>query len=360
MMAPSPLTTAALRDRIARFPRTSLALLPTPIHRLARISQRLNGAEIWIKRDDLTGLAGGGNKTRKLEFLVGEALREGADTLVSVGAIQSNHVRQTAAAAACSGLSCELLLRRWVPNHDVFYERAGNVLLSRLLGAELHIDSTPASVGDETGLDELVADLRRRGRNPYKIPGGASDHPLGGLGYALCAAELVEQAAEHGVDFDTIVVCTGSGSTTAGLLAGLHALGSEIDVLGVDESGDPAEGGDLVFRLANGTLQQLEIEQPLPRSKVTVLEGFSGGGYGIPDERTWAAIHFAATTEGLLLDPVYEGKSMAALIDLCETGRLTPESRVLFLYLGGAQALHAYAGDLAPQGDLLGGEPADR
>src|SRR4051794_7103632 len=209
-------------DALQQHPRARLALLPTPVHRLERLSERLGGPEIWIKRDDLTGLAGGGNKTRKLEFLVGDALGCGADTLVTVGAIQSNHTRQTAAAAARAGLGCVLLHNGWAPDAGPFYRRTGNVLLSEILGAEFVFDGAQRGVGDAGDLDALVQRLADDGRRPYLIPGGASDHPLGGLGYAACAAEIAAQTGE--LAFDYIVHCTGSGGTQAGLLAGLATV----------------------------------------------------------------------------------------------------------------------------------------
>ena len=342
------MTADDVRARVERFPRASLALLPTPLHRLPRLAERLGGPELWVKRDDLTGLAGGGNKTRKLEFLVGEALAEGADTLVSVGAVQSNHVRQVAAAAARTGLACSALYRNWVPKDDPFYERSGNALLTRLLGAEVRFDPTPARIGDDTGLDELVDDLRRRGRRPYKIPGGASDHRLGGLGYVLCALELIDQCAEQEITVDTLVQCTGSGSTMAGLLAGFHAVGSEVRVIGIDDTGDADASRDLVHRLTNETLQLLGVSEPLPRDRVEILGDFADGGYGICGDATTAAIRLAAETEGLLVDPVYEGKSMAGLIELAQSGRLAADSRVLYLHMGGTPALHAYSAELWP------------
>jgi 1-aminocyclopropane-1-carboxylate deaminase len=301
-----------------------------------------------VKRDDLTGLAGGGNKTRKLEFLVADAIAEDADTLVSVGAIQSNHARQTAAAAARTGLACELLLRSWVPKHGSFYERTGNALLNQLLGATAHVDPAPSGVGDDAGLDQLVDDIRRRGGRVYKIPPGASDHRLGGLGYVLCAIELLEQLADRTIEVDTIIHCTGSGSTMAGLLAGLHALGSEIQVIGIDDTGDAGASTDLVLRLANETLDLLEIDEPLPESKVEILGDYAAFGYGIPDAETIAAIRLAAQTEALLTDPVYEGKSMAGLIDLVASGRLPADSRVVYLHMGGTPAINGYSTELWP------------
>lgn len=323
-----------------------LACLPTPLHPLWRLSEHLSGPEIWCKRDDLTGNGGGGNKTRKLEFFVGDAIEERADTLVTVGAIQSNHVRQTAAAAVRAGMSSVLLLRGFVPRSDDFYERAGNVLLSRLLGAEIHVDRTPSHIGDEAGVEALLDELTRQGRTPYRIPLGASDHRIGGLGYVKCALELVDQWEQLGITFDAIVHCTGSGSTMAGLLAGFHALGVDLDVIGIHDDGDAEEGAELVHRLANTTLRELGVDEPLPRSRVEVWGDFAAGGYGIPGDDTYAAIRLAAESEGLFVDPVYEGKSMAGMIELVRNGRLARGSRVLYLHMGGAPALHAYAADL--------------
>jgi 1-aminocyclopropane-1-carboxylate deaminase len=337
-----------LRERIEAFPRVELASLPTPLQPMPRLTEQLGGAELWVKRDDLTGLAGGGNKTRKLEFVVADAIAAGADTLVTVGAVQSNHARQTAAAAARVGLACELLLRNWVPRQGLFYERAGNALLDRLLGARVRLDPTPSTVGDDLGLDQLVDELRREGRRPYKIPGGASDHRLGGLGYVYCAMELIEQFAERDIEVDTIVHCTGSGSTMAGLVAGLHALGSDIQVIGIDDTGDAHASTKLVRRLANETLDLLGFDEALPGSKIQILADFAADGYGIPDAQTIAAIQLAAQTEALLTDPVYEGKSMAGLIELVRSQRLPADSRVVYLHMGGTPAIHGYSSELWP------------
>jgi 1-aminocyclopropane-1-carboxylate deaminase len=325
-------------DRIADHPRAALAALPTPSHPLERLSRHLGGPEIWIKRDDLTGLAGGGNKTRKLEFLVGDALAQGADTLVTVGAIQSNHTRQTAAAAARVGLGCVLLHNAWTPDAGPYYRRTGNILLSSLLGAELVFDDTPREIGDPGGLDTLVARLREEGRRPYLVPGGASDHPLGGLGYAACAAELDER-------FDAIVHCTGSSGTQAGLLAGLAALGRDTRVIGVADDGETAAKRERVIRLANATLDALGEPPGIADAEVVVADP---SPYGIAEPETLDAIRLLARTEGLMADPVYEGKAIRGLLGLVEQGRLTRGDRVLLLHLGGTHAVHAYANQLWP------------
>lgn len=223
------------------WPRATLACLPTPVHPLRRLTADLDGPEIWIKRDDLTGFTGGGNKTRKLEFLVGEALETGADTLVTVGALQSNHTRQAAAAAARVGLKCVLLHNNWVSPAGPYYRRVGNVLLSDLLGASPYYDPTERRIGDEEQLEALVDHLRAEGSRPYLIPGGASERRLGGLGYLGCAAEIVSQAGDLGIEFDYVVHCIGSSSTQPGLLAGFAALGTETHVVGVSDDSETAQ-----------------------------------------------------------------------------------------------------------------------
>ncbi len=332
-------------EALQRHPRARLALLPTPIHRLERLTERLGGAEIWIKRDDLTGLAGGGNKTRKLEFLVGDALRSGADTLVTVGAIQSNHTRQTAAAAARVGLDCALLHNGWAPDAGPFYRRTGNVLLSEILGAELVFDAAQRSVGDAGNLEALIQRLVDRGRRPYLIPGGASDHPLGGLGYAACAAEIVAQASELAVHFDVIVHCTGSSGTQAGLLAGLATLGHAARVIGVSDDDETADKRERVLRLGNATLDMLGEPPRLTEADVEVMAS-DPNPYGVADPDTIAAIRLFARTEGLIADPVYEGKAIRGLIELIERGRIRRSDRVLLMHLGGTHAVHAYANQL--------------
>jgi 1-aminocyclopropane-1-carboxylate deaminase len=254
-------------------PRARFACLPTPVHPLRRLTDDLGGPEIWIKRDDLTGFPGGGNKTRKLEFLVGEALETGVDTLVTVGALQSNHTRQTAAAAARVGLECVLLHNNWVPSTSPYYGRVGNLLLSDLLRATLYYDPTERRIGDEGHLEALVDHLRAQGSRPYLIPGGASEHRLGGLGYLGCAAEIVTQAGEVGIEFDYVVHCTGSSSTQAGLLAGFAALSSRTRVVGVSDDHETAEKARRVQQLANATLAELGLAGTVHGADVEVVVG---------------------------------------------------------------------------------------
>jgi 1-aminocyclopropane-1-carboxylate deaminase len=331
----------ALPDR----PRAQLAQLPTPVHPLARLTAELGGPEIWIKRDDLTGLAGGGNKTRKLEFLVGDALANGADTLLTVGAIQSNHTRQTAAAAAKLGLGCALLHNSWTPDAGEHYRTVGNVLFSHLLGAELYYDELERPIEDDGRLAELAERLRTEGRRPYVIPGGGSDHRLGGFGYVACAAEIAGQASDLGLDFDHVVHCTGSSGTQAGLLAGFAALGVWTRVTGIADDGETDIKRARVLRLANATLRELGLPETVAADDVRVIAA-DPSPYGIAGPETLDALHRFARLEGLIADPVYEGKAVRGLIELVARGELTSGDRVLLLHLGGVPAVHAYASRL--------------
>jgi len=330
-----------LLKRISKLPRVSLAQLPTPVHKLSNYSRML-GIDLWIKRDDLTGLEGGGNKTRKLEFLVGDALDSQADTLVTIGALQSNHTRQTAAAAARTQLRCALLHSSWTRDAGEFYRHAGNILLSSLMGAELYVDETPRPIEDESPLELLCTRLSAEGRRGYAIPGGASDHPLGSFGYMLCAVEIAQQAKEIGRPFDYIVHCTGSSSTQSGLLAGLRAIGAETRVIGIADDHDTEHKAERVLRLANQALSILELDVHVTKEDVTVLAA-DLSPYGVADERTIQTIRQFAANEGLLADPVYEGKALRGLRDLAERDYFPPGARVLLMHLGGTPAVHAYA-----------------
>lgn len=331
-------------DRITKQPRTSLAQLPTPLHRLVNYS-RLLGIDLWMKRDDLTGLAGGGNKTRKLEFLVGDALSKGADTLVTIGALQSNHTRQTAAAAARSGLHCVLLHSGWTRDAGEFYRETGNLLLSSLMGAELYVDETPRPIDDQSPLVSITERLIAEGRKVYAIPGGASEHPLGSLGYMVCAVEIAEQGEALGRPFDYILHCTGSSSTQAGLLAGLRAIGSDTRVVGIADDEETELKSERVLQLANDTLALLGIDTRVVENDVTVLAA-DKSPYGVADERTLDSIRQFAAAEGLIADPVYEGKAVRGLRDLAEQGYFATDARVLLMHLGGTPAVHAYANQL--------------
>jgi L-cysteate sulfo-lyase len=325
-----------------RFPRVDLCMAPTPIEAMPRLSEKLGGPKLFVKRDDCTGLATGGNKTRKLEFLVADALEQGADMLVTQGAIQSNHVRQTAAAACRFGLKCHAVLEHRVPNESDAYKNSGNVLLDKIFGATMEFRPSGLDMNAET--EAVVERLREAGHRPYFIPGGGSN-PIGALGYAVCAQEIVNQSAEQGVRFDWVVTATGSTGTHAGLVAGLHALGSDIPVMGVSVRQPRDRQTEAVYALTERTAEKLGAPG-VSKDKVLVDDGYVGEGYGIPAPSTFEAISMTAQSEGILLDPVYSAKGMAGLIGMARSGFLKPSDNVLFLHTGGAVALFAYEDQL--------------
>jgi 1-aminocyclopropane-1-carboxylate deaminase len=330
---------------LADFERIPLTFGPSPVHRLERLGEHLGGeVEIWAKRDDCnSGLAYGGNKVRKLEYLVADALASGCDTLVSIGGVQSNHTRQVAAVAAHLGLGCVLVQEHWVEWDDPGYETVGNILLSRIMGADVRLDPGGFDIGTRPSWEEALESVRERGGKPYAIPAGASDHPLGGLGFARWADEVAEQERELGVFFDTIVVCAVTGSTHAGMIAGFAAQEKERRVLGIDASATVEQTREQITRIARQTADAIGLRRELDSDEVILLDEWHAGTYGIPDEKTLEAIRLCARLEGVITDPVYEGKSMAALIDLVRDGRIEPGSRVLYAHLGGQPALNAYA-----------------
>jgi len=335
----------ALRD----FPRHPLTFGPSPIHALDRLSAHLGGARIWAKREDVnSGLAFGGNKTRKLEYLIPDALAQGADTLVSIGGIQSNHTRQVAAVAAHLGLKAVLVQEQWVDWPDSVNDRVGNILLSRLTGADVRISADGFGIGFKDSWTQAIADVEAAGGTPYPIPAGASDHRLGGLGFANWAHEVAAQEAELGVFFDTIVVCSVTGSTHAGMIAGFADLetnfgGAKRRVIGIDASAKIEATRDQVARIARNTAELIGVGRPITDEEITVLEGWAGEYYGIPVASTNDAIRLTASLEGVIIDPVYEGKSMAGLIDLVSTGDIPSDSNVLYAHLGGQPAINAYS-----------------
>jgi L-cysteate sulfo-lyase len=324
---------------LARFPRVFLAHLPTPLERLDRLSRELGGPEIWIKRDDCTGLSTGGNKTRKLEFLMAEAQALGADTIITQGATQSNHARQTAAFAAKLGLACHLLLEDRTGSNDPNYNSNGNVLLDHLHGAT----TSRRAGGMDMAIEmELVAErLRAEGRKPYVIPGGGSN-PTGALGYVNCALELVSQANDRGLLIDQIVTATGSAGTQAGLITGLKAMNAGIPLLGIGVRAPREKQEENVFALAQRTAEKLGCPAVVSRADVVANSNYVGAGYGIPRADTLEAIRMFAQLEGILLDPVYSGKGAAGLIDLIRVGHFTKGQRIVFLHTGGAAGLFGY------------------
>jgi 1-aminocyclopropane-1-carboxylate deaminase len=328
------------------FARVPLLFGPSPVHRLSRLSEHLGGkVDVWAKRDDCnSGLAYGGNKTRKLEFLAADALAQGCDTLVSIGGVQSNHTRQVAAVAAHLGLNCVLVQEHWVDWEDPGYERVGNILLSRIMGADVRLSDAGFDIAFRPSWEDALDSVRAGGGKPYPIPAGASDHPLGGLGFARWADEVAEQERDLGVFFDTVVVCSVTGSTQAGMIAGFAAQEQPRAVLGIDGSATVEQTRAQVARIARMTAEAIGLGRELDDTEIVLLDEWHAGTYGIPDDKTIAAIRLCAHLEGVLTDPVYEGKSMAALIELVQTGRIEPGSRVLYAHLGGQPALNAYAG----------------
>jgi 1-aminocyclopropane-1-carboxylate deaminase len=329
---------------LSDFPRHPLTFGPSPVHPMKRLSDHLGGAQIWAKRENCNaGLAYGGNKTRKLEYLVPEALAQGADTLVSIGGYQSNHTRQVAAVAAHLGLDCVLVQERWVDWPDALNDRVGNIMLSRIMGAEVRLDAAGFGIGFKESWERALEDVRQRGGTPYAIPAGASDHPLGGLGFARWAEEVAEQERELGIFFDTIVVCSVTGSTHAGMIAGFAGQDRPRRVIGIDASAKIDETRDQVERIARATAELIGLRRELRSDEITVLEGWAGDLYGVPVQSTLDAIRLTGQLEGVILDTVYEGKSMAGLIDLVRNGDIPKDSTVLYAHLGGQPALNAYA-----------------
>jgi 1-aminocyclopropane-1-carboxylate deaminase len=333
---------------IADFARYPLLFGPSPVHPLERLTQHLGGAAVWAKREDCnSGIAYGGNKTRKLEYLAAEALAQGCDTLVSIGGVQSNHTRQVAGVAARLGLRCVLVQESWVDWPDAVYDKVGNILVSRLAGADVRLVRAGFGIGVKESWEQALREVEERGGRPYPIPAGASDHPLGGLGFANWAYEVAEQERELGVFFDTVIVCSVTGSTQAGMVAGFAALpqagGRPRRVLGIDGSAKPKETWDAVARIARRTAAMIGVSRELADDEIELDERYHAGTYGIPDDATLDAMRVAATTEGMITDPVYEGKSMAGLIDLVTRGEIDRDSTVLYAHLGGQPALNAYS-----------------
>lgn len=330
---------------IARFPRVRLGHLPTPLEPLENLTRVLGGPRLWIKRDDCTGLSTGGNKTRKLEFLMAQAQALAADVVITQGATQSNHARQTAAAAARLGMHCHILLEDRTGSTDPSYTDNGNVLLDRLHGAT--VERRPGGSDMQAEMEAVAARLRDAGRRPYVIPGGGSN-PLGALGYANAALELVNQATERGLRIDHLVHATGSAGTQAGLVVGLQALNSPIRLLGIGVRAPREKQESMVHDLGRRTWELLGLRGELPREAVVANCDYVGDGYGVPTPGMIEAVNLLARTEGLLLDPVYSGKGMAGLIDLIRSGRFGQDENVVFLHTGGSVGLFGYPSTFVP------------
>jgi len=323
-----------------QFPRFPLAHLPTPLEPLERLQRFLGGPRLYIKRDDCTGLATGGNKTRKLEFLVGEALKLGATTIITAGGLQSNHVRQTAAAAARAGLKCHLVLNRNVPIEEPAYRNSGNFLLDRLLGAGTHICAEGET--REGKMESLASELRRKGEIPYCIPVGGSNE-IGALGYVSAMTELLRQAENARIRIDKIVVASSSGGTLAGLVTGKLVTRAGVAIFGVDVDGDPDGLLATVRSIAGACALKVELQQRVRPDAFEIVPDYATPGYGMPNPGMIDAVKLLASLEGILLDPVYTGKAMAGLIGMIRKGRFAKDETVAFIHTGGTPALFAYA-----------------
>jgi L-cysteate sulfo-lyase len=329
----------AIRHKLDSFPRVRLGHLPTPLEPMDRLSAHLGGPRIWVKRDDCTGLSTGGNKTRKLEFLMADAQGMDADCVITQGATQSNHARQTAAAAARLGIDCFILLEDRTGYTDPDYVNNGNVLLDRLHGAT--IDRRPGGADMQAEMESLAESLRADGRRPYVMPGGGST-PVGALGYVNCALELVTQAGDLDLKIDALVHATGSAGTQAGLVAGLAAVESDIDLLGIGVRAPRDRQETMVFDLAKRTMDHLGVGLEVARDRVRANCDYVGDGYGLPTDAMREAVLLAARLEGLLFDPVYSGKGLSGLIDLVRKGDFAGAQNVVFLHTGGSASLFGY------------------
>lgn len=332
------------RAKLESFPKEKLTFGASPLQRLDRLTDYLGGkVEIWAKREDVnSGLAYGGNKTRKLEYLAAEALATGCDTLVSIGGVQSNHTRQVAAVAAHLGLKCVLVQEHWVDWEEVNYEKTGNILLSRIMGAEVRLDPAGFDIGFRKSWEEAIADVIARGGKPYAIPAGASDHPLGGHGFAGWAFEVEDQEKELGFRFDNFIVCSVTGSSQGGMIAGFAHSNRAESVIGIDASATVEKTWAQIKRIATRTAAAIDLGRELKDSEIVLLDRWHDGIYGVASPRTIEAIRLTASLEGMITDPVYEGKSMAALIDLVREGYFKDGSRVLYAHLGGQPAINGY------------------
>ncbi|AUG54908.1 1-aminocyclopropane-1-carboxylate deaminase [Thalassospira marina] len=330
---------------LGKFDKYSLTFGPTPIEALPRLSAHLGGdVELYAKREDCnSGLAFGGNKVRKMEYIIPDAIKSGADTLVTIGGVQSNHTRQVAAIAAKIGMKCRLVQESWVPFNDAVYDRVGNILMSRVMGAEIELVDEGFDIGSRESWEAALEDVKAKGGKPYPIPAGASVHKYGGLGFVGFAEEVRAQEAELGFEFDYIVVCTVTGSTHAGMLVGFAADGRADRVVGIDASGTPDQTRAQVLAIAEKTADLVELEGGISDADITLINDYAYPAYGVPSDETNDAIRLAARTEGMMTDPVYEGKSMQGMIDLVKKGYFPKGSKVLYAHLGGVPAINGYS-----------------
>jgi len=331
--------------RLDKFERYPLTFGPTPIEHLPRLTSALGGkVQIYAKRDDCnSGLAMGGNKLRKLEYIVPDAIASNADTLVSIGGVQSNHTRMVAATAAKLGMKCVVVQESWVPHEDAVYDRVGNILLTRLMGADSRIVPDGFDIGIRKSWEEAIQSVKDAGGKPYGIPAGASVHKFGGLGYVGFAEEVRAQEKQMGIKFDYIIVCVVTGSTQAGMIVGFAADDRAERVIGIDASGTPAQTRTQVRQIVDQTAELVELGRKVRGEEIVILEEYAYPAYGVPSAETNEAIRLAARTEAMITDPVYEGKSMQGMIDLVRKGFFPEGSNVLYAHLGGAPAINGYS-----------------
>lgn len=331
--------------RLDKFEKYPLTFGPTPIEHLPRMTEALGGnVQIYAKRDDCnSGLAMGGNKLRKLEYIVPDAIASNADTLVSIGGVQSNHTRMVAATAAKIGMKCVVIQESWVPHEDAVYDRVGNILMTRLMGADSRIMPDGFDIGIRKSWEDAIQSVKDAGGNPYGIPAGASVHKLGGLGYVGFAEEVRAQEAEMGIKFDYIIVCVVTGSTQAGMIVGFAADNRADKVIGIDASCTPQQTREQVRQIVDGTAELVELGREVRDDEIVILEDYAYPAYGVPSAETNDAIRFAARTEAMITDPVYEGKSMQGMMDLVKKGYFPDGSNMLYAHLGGAPALNGYS-----------------
>jgi 1-aminocyclopropane-1-carboxylate deaminase len=330
---------------LEKFERYPLTFGPTPIEHLPRMSEALGGkVEIYAKREDCnSGLAMGGNKLRKLEYLVPDAIASGADTLVSIGGVQSNHTRMVAAVAAKIGMKCRLVQESWVPHEDAVYDRVGNILMTRLMGADSRIVDDGFDIGIRKSWEDAMQSVRDEGGVPYGIPAGASVHPLGGIGYVRFAEEVRDQEKELGFEFDYIIVCVVTGSTQGGMIVGFADQDRADRVIGIDASGTVEQTRDQVRMIVDQTAEAVELGRKIRDDEIIINPDYAYPAYGVPSHETNEAIRFAAQTEAMITDPVYEGKSMQGMMDLIHKGFFPDGSKILYAHLGGAPALNGYS-----------------
>ena len=331
--------------KLGKFERYPLTFGPTPIEHLPRLTKALGGkVEIYAKRDDCnSGLAYGGNKLRKLEYIVPDAIASNADTLVSIGGVQSNHTRMVAATAAKIGMKCVVVQESWVPHEDAVYDRVGNILLTRLMGADSRIVADGFDIGIRKSWEDAIQSVKDAGGKPYGIPAGASVHKYGGLGYVGFAEEVRAQEKQMRVKFDYIIVCVVTGSTQAGMIVGFAADERAHKVIGIDASGTPKQTRAQVREIVDNTAKLVELGRAVRDDEIVILEDYAYPAYGVPSKETNEAIRLAARTEAMITDPVYEGKSMQGMIDLVNKGYFPAGSKVLYAHLGGAPALNGYS-----------------